>query len=389
MGRNLSKGDFGLINTIFSLSFVVGIFLGAHKYWIIQDYVEKKDNLLASLRSLYHHMAIVSIIIFFFSIMIFLLREQIYSWFKFHSSMILLIFVLNNLIGVWNTPIIAYFQSKENFLLYGLSSFISNASKVFFIGIFIFQGLNVENTYLSFTLASLMGFLFLIFWLVKKVSFSNMIKAFSIKTSSNLRYHQQAGEFLRYFSSAFVASTIFNFDIILIRYLLSPEVSGDYAGASLMGKGVFVFSGVIIEVFYPMAVKVKTETKASLNILNRGLAISFIIGFSGFIAIYFLCPSINTYFFLDKFDNHLIRIYSLFICVMVINMVYIHFFIALKSFLFVFILFAFPIAQFLIIRYTADTAIEVINVNMSVAFSMLLIFAIIHVSKVFNNRKVG
>ena len=388
IGRNLSKNEFGLLNTIFSISILSAVFLSAHKYWIIQSYSMQRDSLLVNLKTLYHHLLLMFSIIVMMGVFIFVFKTQIYDWLKFESLSILWLFLLFNLVMFLTSPLAAYFQSNENFLVYGIGSFIKNSFKFFFLSIFLFHGLTSENAYLSFMLAGLLGFLFYAFLLIKKVSMASLFEAFYSKAPRSTRYVKETGEFLQYFSSAFLFAALFNFDIVLVRYLLSSEISGDYAAASLMGKAIYFLSAVILEVFYPSVVKIKNRAGKLYPILNKGLLISCGISVLGFLAIYFLVHPINTHFFLGKFDNsiYLIRLYALFTLIMVINSVYIHFLIALKNFFFLSVLSIFPLIQFFVIRYFAETALDVVYINNVVAFSLLSLFFVNHVGIFLKKR---
>lgn len=393
MGRNLSKDEFGLINTIFSISMLMGIFLSAYAYWIVEKYAENKNDLINNLTTLYHNIVFMIGVAVGIAVGVFVFKEKIYSWFKFENPNLLGLFILNSLIAFTSIPLASYFQSVRSFWVYSLGGLIIHIFKFFFIIIFLLTDLGIENAYFSFVVSHLMALCFGVFCLVKKVSFANLTRAFIniFRTKIKLPkdFYSQAKEFLKYFSSAFIFIAISNLDIVLIRYLLPPEISGDYAGASLIGKAFYFLSGVFIDVFYPEVVKIKKEEKSLSKVLNEGLIISLIIGVSSFIFIYFFSPFINAYFFSDKFANiiYLTRLYALFVSIMIVNLVYINFFIALKKFFFIFILLLFPIIQFVAIYYRIKTALEVIQVNITVAIILLIIFVFYHINQYSKNKK--
>ena len=388
MARNLSKNEFGLINTIFSVSILLSIFLSAHKYWIIQDYSVTKGNILHRLKIFHHHVAFMVLVIFILGIVTFIFKEQIYLSFKFNNDIILLLFLITNLCAFIGSPLSAYFQSTGQFLIYGLGSFISNAFKLVFLGVFLLRGLTIENTYLTFILSSVFALIFYTFFLVREASLKNLFKAFYWKTEKT-SYHHKIRKLLQYLASAFVFSAIFNFDIILVRYLLAPEVSGDYAAASLIGKTIYFLSAVIIEVFYPSVIKVKADLGNTHHILLKGLIIAFFIGGSGFFFIYFLTPVLNETFFVGKFGHiiHLINMYSLFSFIMVLNSVYINFLVATKKFIFVFALGFFPFIQFFLISHRAQNALDVVQINNVIATCLLALMIFSHLLKWLKIKK--
>lgn len=103
----------------------------------------------------------------------------------------------------------------------------------------------------------------------------------------------------KYLLPVFLGSVIINFlgnlDMIFAKHNLIPELAGQYGALNVMGKIIFLATGVIGTVLFSMSSAKNHQQKNSLDLLKKAIFVT--LGLSAVaVAIYFLAPKLVIYF---------------------------------------------------------------------------------------------
>lgn len=115
-------------------------------------------------------------------------------------------------------------------------------------------------------------------------------------------YIKEFKSYSLYFLLATLGITVIsNMDIVLVRIFFEPEVSGQYAALSLMGKAIYYLTAPIYFVFFPLIAQKKEREETVLQTLL--LAVGIVAGISVAVAFgYFLLPNLVISIFFPQYQ---------------------------------------------------------------------------------------
>ncbi len=313
MGRTLSNEEYGLMYSLISAigffsifqSTLQGIFIKySAKYHANNDIQNIKKIFWAGLKLQILLSGILSISVVFLS-------PFIADFLHVDDSFLIVILAIYLFFSLLYTLPSAILQGQLRILLYSIGTIMGPLIKLSLGLFFVALGFAIYGVMGAFVASALIPFVFL--FLSFFIKFGKKIESFSIK--------ELIVEVRRYSLGYFLASLGFSFfsfaDVLLVRHFL-PDLSGEYAALSVMGKAIFYFISPIYIVFFPLIAQKKEKKEKLLGTL---LLACFVIVISsiGMSFVYFLFPALVVNIFFPnpeyKILTHFLGIYSLYIMV--------------------------------------------------------------------------
>ena len=194
-----------------------------------------------------------------------------------------LIFVTNLLIFVtFSNPVArGVLQGRKKFGALGGNMIIESTLKLFFAISFVLFGFKVFGAMIGAVLGTLASLIFAIY------SNKDVLHKDEKATEFKGIYFQS----VPYFVTMAVILLIFSLDILLAKRFFSPEIAGQYAVLSMLGKIIFFGTAAINKVMFPLTSEKSDDNKNSLNIFKKSF---LIISFVCFIValFYYLLPEL-------------------------------------------------------------------------------------------------
>jgi O-antigen/teichoic acid export membrane protein len=283
-GRLLLPEEFALFSSIIALYMLLGSPLVFVNMLVVKKIsVLKVGKQLKGLSDLYKkflkHLFLIAAVLIFIS---YCAQEFLELYIRNISKPEVILLGLLFSVNLFFTINNAFLQGLQFFGLQSLTHMLFAAGKLIFGVVFIAIGLGVLGGLLGVTLATVLGVLLGCFFLMS--TFKDQKKDHSPVGPSAASINS-GGLSILVMSIAFALLT--QFDIILVNWLFTPDQSGMYAAASVLGKAVlYIPSGLVIALF-PMIVEGSVSEKDTTHILKLASTMTFVM--CGILAvIYFL-----------------------------------------------------------------------------------------------------
>lgn len=286
MGRMLTPADYGMLESLISLFYFLGIPTGVLST-IIVKFVSKHS----------HDQKITSFFIwkinqkllifgFLFSIVFLAFFPLIKNLVKINSFFPFLVIAICFFVGNFLTVCNAALQGMLAFMKVGFLSIVNSWSKLIFAVLLVFIGFKVNGAIGAVLISTIISLAFGLKLLRKFVDFKTVGLAESKNVFENIG---------KYSFSVFLYNlsiiSIYTTDIIMARYFLTPVQSGYYAALSVLGKIVFFASNPIVSVMFPAISEKQSRGENYKKILY--LSISLVVAISLLVlSIYFLFPDL-------------------------------------------------------------------------------------------------
>jgi O-antigen/teichoic acid export membrane protein len=273
----------------------------------------------------------------------------------------------------WITPILlGGLQGQELFLWLTLAMLVTALSKLLFSIAFIRLGMNISGALMALLLASCMG-IALSLWGLRRFLFK--------------RPETEAVNFGEIFAYGFpVAATFFcfmnlvNMDMILVKYFFSPQTSGFYALAQMIGK-IFLYLPLAISmVLLPRTSALQAKSLDTVATLKKSLLYAFLLCAAA-VFFYNLFPGFTLKVLTGKaFPESIFlgRLFSVSMTFFTLLFVLITYFLSIKDLRFIKYLIIFTIAQLFSILFFHQNLVQVqvvLCVNSILLFCVHLILA--------------
>lgn len=282
MARLLGPADFGILATLMSLIYILSVPAETIQT-IFSKYTSKinskknlgkiKDLLYRGIKKGFFFAFIIFII---FIPIIFLLTSLL------KISFWLILLTISSLFWIFTLPVSrGVLQGQKKFGLMGSSLIIESIIKVILGLIFVLLGLKVYGAIGGVVGASIIVFLIL-FLMLKKI------------TKSKKQHNELKGIYLENFPiliSITSIALIYSLDIILARIFFTPNIAGQYAFVSLIGKVILFISFAITKALLPMSSENFEKGKNTILLFKKSV---IIVAFTSFIisTFYFLMPEL-------------------------------------------------------------------------------------------------
>lgn len=313
MGRFLTKEEYGLMYSLISavgfFSIIQGTLAGIYtrysaQYHANNDSENTKKLFWAGLKLQF----VVSISLF---AIVVIFSPAIIKF--LHVKDITLVYLLSLYVlfsSLYTLPN-AILQGQLRIGLYSIGTVMGPIIKLVLGIFFIWMGFSLYGVFGAFIFSALIPFAFLVFAFISGFGFK--IGNFSLRELIKEVRGYSGGYLL-----ASIGFSIFSFgDVLLVRHFL-PELSGQYAALSIMGKAIFYFISPVYVVFFPLIAQKKEKKEKLLGTLLLACLV-IIISSIGMSFVYFLFPSLIVKFFFPnpeyKILEHFLGIYSLFILI--------------------------------------------------------------------------
>lgn len=381
MGRLLGPEDYGVLESLISLIYFLGIPVGVLSLVIVRYVSSHKDNkneISLFVVTLARKLALLG----FWALLVFLaLYPLINHIIKVNSFLLVLGVGIFSYFGIFFTVSSSIFQGLTEFLKLSLLGVFNTWSKLIFAVILVLLGLRVSGAIFSIVISGFLSILFGYFMLKKYFSFS---------FKGSVRLSESFVGIKNYVASVFVfnlsMTSIYTLDIILAKFFLSPFEAGQYAALSILGKIVYFASSPITSVMFPLISERHAKKEKITGIFLQSLLLVFAISlFVSFL--YFLFPRfmIGIMFGKDYLvsSNHL-GLFAVFISFYSLSMVIMNFFLSIAKTKIVFIALAASLLQALLIFFFHSSVLEIVKVNI---FSVSLLFLVLMLLFLIKQKK--
>lgn len=280
--RNLSPGDYGLLNAILSLTIIASVVGDIIRQWITKCYSEIHSfKTYGSIGpTTWYFLRVIAGLLAFLLLTSLLLKGSFPSLIKANSPIGLLYLFIITALGYLSIIPGAFLDSFHEFFLRSWLGFAGVVMKLGMLFVFIYLGFNMERALLAHLLGTALT-LALLFLGARYVR-TSLEKKSSIKTAGKPVVDSKDFRFFFKIGSAAIFTTFaLNMDMSIARLVLNPDGSGDYATASTFGKAVFFLSVVIQPLIF---VSVNDAYNRGLSfgpVLAKGLGFMGLMGIGG------------------------------------------------------------------------------------------------------------
>ncbi|MCK5608576.1 oligosaccharide flippase family protein [Candidatus Pacearchaeota archaeon] len=282
MGRMLGPKDYGTLAVLMSIVYLYGIPIEAIQN-IIVKYTSKFNSkgergkikflILKSLKKGLNY----SILIF---LLLFALSYPISIFLKINFWLIALtnIFIFSS----FSSPIPrGVLQGRKKFMAFGNSLIVESGLKLFFAVLFVLLGFRVFGAISGVLIGVFTGIVFSVYLN------RDILKEKEEKIVFNKIYSTS----LPYFISMLVILIMLSLDIILAKKFFSPELAGQYAGLSMIGKMIFFGTVAISKAMFPLSSEKSEKGENSQNLFKKSfLIIAFLC--TAAVGIYAFAPEL-------------------------------------------------------------------------------------------------
>jgi len=376
MIKNLSKVDYGTLQTLMSLVTIPSVAAGAIVPLIVNfGAVFFAKNELGKIRGLYSQLGktffLLGLVIFILFLFITPRLAQFFHIDNYFLFFLTDFIILLSFIGVIN---LALLQAKLAFNYSTFITFLSSALKLLLGAAFVIAGYSVAGAIGALALSSLLPY-FLTF-IPLSFLFSKKIKMIKINTKNLVSYGIPSA--LTFIGMNSLIAT----DLLLVKHFFPSSLAGEYAGLSLIGKVIFFFTAPITTVMFPLIVQKHSKNQDITKTFS--LAIFLIFTASILLTlVYFLAPQMIIHLFANKeyLDlSQYLGYYALFITFYSLANLFIIFYLAInKTKIFIPVLFC-AILQAVLIWFFHQTIFTIIQISIGVALLLLIILLLYYPS---------
>lgn len=380
--RNLKSADYGEYASLVTLINLLSIPSQSFITIIVQfatDYISKKElgRALELYTILFRFTSGIGIVIF----MVFLFFN---GWIQsfFHISNILFLLIAGVSIAVSYMGIVnnAFTTSLLKFGFLSLLVIIAGAIKV-------------GGAFVMFPVGySVLGAMVIVFLSVSIPFLANFIPVRALFKEHKQRITIHLGELIRYAIPATVVtlalSSFTSSDVLLVKHFFHPQIAGEYAGLSLIGKVIFYFTGSIPMVMFPLIIKRYNHKQNFRNLLYLSLLIVLIPALT-LTEFYYLFPVFTIKIFLGaaylSVKPFLVPMALYMVIYSIVNL-FVIFFLSLRKTHITWVVALASIAQIwgIYSYHTSFMQIIIVNIATSVA---LLIFLLVCYIRMYGSKK--
>jgi O-antigen/teichoic acid export membrane protein len=280
MSRLLSVSDFGEMQALISLTYIIGIFLivfGIIAVNIVTNY--DRGHAIKKISDLF---SFVLPMIILFSVGIIVASPFLKEVLNFTSYISFLPLVCILCIDVVNTFYGAFLRGTKEFGILSITMIISSAGRIIFGVILVLIGLRVFGAIGAFALATFTSLLYA--WYRMRGVFT--LKYVRSKEILDTVKNERSYAFLVLSSIGFV-TFLYSSDILFAKYYFDPETAGLYSGIATIARSIFFATGSVAAVLLPSVI-IHIERKNNRKILLKAMIINGMISVSAMLVFIFL-----------------------------------------------------------------------------------------------------
>lgn len=285
MSRKLSVADFGVLNSLLSLSAIISVPAGTVLV-VMARYVSKFNALRAvgKIKHLFYHAYIKLFLAGMLGVGIFVsLSGRIGDYLHINSQLSLILIGISLLVSLLLPINLGILQGLQKFGYLGLNGTLSGVLRLACGVLLISCGLGVNGAIVAGILPSV-AMLFITFYPIRFL-FNKAVH------NDNERYTKEILLYsLPVTVSALCFTGLFNIDLVLVKHFFSPEEAGNYAAVAILGRSIFYLPGAIILAMFPMVSESHTLNRDTYGLLNKALLLTLLLSGVGLI-LFFIFPS--------------------------------------------------------------------------------------------------
>jgi O-antigen/teichoic acid export membrane protein len=316
MGRLLSVSEYGLMVALNSLFVLVGIFSVSFVNLITKFSAKyhSTDNKAGTYILIEYGS---KFLIIFSSILLgilLLLTPFLGHFLKIENYLYIFLIELSIFFSLLMSLPSGFFQGALRFYSLTVITLAQPVIRLVVAVILILGGYALLGPLVGIMLSGLLSIIVTYIYIFKRYRTKYEDKTFDITLFKQEFFHIT----YTYFLSGIGLTLLANSDILLVRHFFNPEITGQYAALSLMGKAILYFTTPIGTVFFPFIAQ-KREKKEKLfeTVL---LACGAVVGISAVLsAAYFIIPDMVLKVFFPKPSYqvlvHYLGFYSLYILI--------------------------------------------------------------------------
>jgi len=294
--RNLSKEAYGLLNTFLSFTMIVGFLATVLKNWSTKVFSEiYSHKAYSQISATYiYFFKIVGIIIAVFLAGSLLFQRRIlgiYQTEDFHSYWLTLGVIVFTYLQV---PFFSFLESFYNFLERSVAIFANMFIKLVLTAIFIFAGLRLYKAMIATVAGAVLGFLF--FALFAYLKYKKLDTTKEEQPDKEQSLSVTPSYFFKIGFGTFFLTILMNIDMQVARANLIPELSGDFATASVLGKTVFWIGNITIPLFYVAINNAFNKQTSYMKPFLKGMGIVSLLTFGSLLGFFIIIrPFVNLF----------------------------------------------------------------------------------------------
>ncbi|MDP2628570.1 MAG: oligosaccharide flippase family protein [Nanoarchaeota archaeon] len=282
MGRILGPSDYGILAVLMSLIYVYGtpseaiqnlVAKYSSKLNVERNYGKIKFFMYKSLKKGFS----ISLVVFVLATIITFVLS------KFLEINFWLIFITNVAIffSIFSPIIRGVLQGRKKFTFLGGSMILEATFKLFFSMSLVLFGFKVFGAITGVLIGFFTGLIFAFYFN------KDIIDSKKEENSFKGIYFQS----FPYFATMFAIILFFSLDIIFARRFFSPELAGQYAVVSMLGKIIFLGTIAVSKAMFPLTSEKKEKKEDSFKLFRKSFIIVFVLCTIGVI-LYTIFPKI-------------------------------------------------------------------------------------------------
>ena len=281
MGRILGPSDYGVLASLFSIFYIIGIVPLSTSVAIAKFISSAKDN--RELQETYQGIKdFIFKLAFMLSLILAILTPFISKF--LHISNVSSVFLLTPILFISLLTLVnqATSQGRINFFGFVVPSIVSSLAKLVFGLILVFLGFSVFGAMAGIVISALLAFMV-------SLRYVKDIKTRKNKTKFNMKPFVKFALPVLLQSLAF--TSFFTIDLILVKHFLTAYQAGLYAALSTLGKIIYFAVSPISSAMFPIISKKKSLGEKYSNIFLISLIATLLISLV-IVVIYFFLPNL-------------------------------------------------------------------------------------------------
>lgn len=278
MSRKLSVEDFGILNSLLSLSAIVSVPAGTVSL-VMARYVSKFNALqnIGKIKYLFLNAYIKLLIAGGVGFGIFIFLSKYIGNFLNVSTRLPIILIGISLLLSLILPInMGLLQGLQRFGYLGMNGSLSGILRLASGVLLIYVGLGVNGAILAGIIPTLI--MTLITFYPVRFLFDKAVKHDKERYTKEILWYS-----VPVTVSSFCFTALINIDLVLVKHFFSPEDAGNYAAVAILGRSIFYLPGAIILAMFPMVSESHTLNKDTYGLLNKALLFTLLLSGVGLI----------------------------------------------------------------------------------------------------------
>lgn len=328
LGRLLSLESFGELQVLISFFAQITIFISVLTLIATNVIINEKNTAVVNRTvselekiTLYASYAVLALIT--------LLSPFLASALKFESAWPFIIITLVFVAGIPLGFRTAYLRGKNDFTATSIEGILASVSKIIASAVLVVIGFKTAGAAGGILIAQLIA-LGYAGYKARKLGFIKQ-KSSSRPNWNILRPQAKYGGLVLFVS--LICTILYTIDILLIKYLFTPEVAGQYAGMATISRIILFLTGSFAIVLLS-SVKLDRKPKENSKLLIRSLALTTVLGGVATLLFVFFPTQVIHLLFGTKYDAfaHLLPLLSVAMIMMSLNNLIANYHVALRHY---------------------------------------------------------